>query len=85
RHVDISVRIRGTRFAVLLPDTGSGFGETLHRLNSSLSALEIYNAGRQRLPVKLMTGFGIYPDHAVTVEELIQKASRVWPYDEGKK
>lgn len=85
RHVDISVRVRGTRFAVLLPDTGSGFGETLHRLNASLSELEIYNAGRQRLPVKLMTGFGVYPDHAVTVEELIQKASKVWPYDEGKK
>lgn len=79
RHVDIAARIKGTRFAVLLPDTGRKIGDTLNRFHEALSALRIFNQNNQPLPLQLLTGYSTYPEEALTGDELVQKAARLTP------
>ena len=81
RNVDIAVRFKGTRFVVLLPDTGRKVTETLSRFHESLSSLAIYNQKKERLPLRLLSGFSTYPEDALMMEELIQKASKMTPYE----
>jgi diguanylate cyclase (GGDEF)-like protein len=80
RHVDITVRVKGTRFAVLLPDTGKKMGDTLVRLHQALEALILFNQNNVRLPLQLLIGYSTYPEDTVTMEELIQKAARLSPF-----
>ncbi|MBI1823852.1 MAG: diguanylate cyclase [Nitrospirae bacterium] len=80
RHVDIVARIKGTRFAVLLPDTGRKIGDTLSRLNDAISALRIFNQNNQRISLNLLTGYATYPEEALTGEELAKKASGLLPF-----
>jgi len=80
RHVDIVARIKGTRFAVLLPDTGRKIGDTLSRLNEGISSMGTFNQNNQRIPFHLLTGYATYPEDALTGEELGQIASKLSPY-----
>jgi len=80
RNVDIVVRLKGARFAVLLPDTGRKIGDTLNRLNESVSALKIFTPKNERVPLHLLTGYATYPDDAITGDELVRKASALSPY-----
>ncbi|MHB8482745.1 MAG: diguanylate cyclase [Nitrospiria bacterium] len=80
RNVDITVRTKGTRFVVLLPDTGKKVVEALSRLHESLSSLTIYNQKKELLHLRLLNGFSTYPEDALTMEELIHKASKMTLY-----
>ncbi len=80
RHVDIVARIKGTRFAVLLPNTGRKIGDSLTRFHEAFSALRIFNQNNQPLPLQLLAGYATYPEEALTGDELGQKASRLTPF-----
>jgi diguanylate cyclase (GGDEF)-like protein len=67
RNVDIVVRIKGTRFAILMPDTGESVTDAAARLARGLSIL----------PLKIFMGYSTYPSDAKTVQDLITKASKL--------
>jgi diguanylate cyclase (GGDEF)-like protein len=67
RNVDIVVRVKGTQFAILMPDTGETVTDAAARLARGLSIL----------PLKILMGYSTYPTDAKTVQDLIAKASKL--------
>ena len=67
RNVDILVRVKGTQFAILMPDTGETVTDATARLARSLASL----------PLKIFIGYSTYPTEAKTVQDLIGKASKL--------
>jgi len=67
RNVDILVRVKGTQFAILMPDTGEAVTDAAARLARSLASL----------PLKIFIGYSTYPTEAKTVQDLIGKASKL--------
>lgn len=67
RNVDIVVRVKGTRFAILMPDTGETVTDAVARLSRGLSIL----------PLKIFIGYSTYPADAKSVQALMTKASKL--------
>lgn len=67
RNVDILVRLKGTRFAILMPDTGETVTDAAMRLTHGLASL----------PLKVFIGYATYPKEANTAQDLLKKASRL--------
>ncbi len=67
RNVDIVVRVKGTRFAILMPDTGETVTDAVARLSRGLA----------NLPLKIFIGYSTYPSDAKSAQALITKASKL--------
>lgn len=67
RNVDIVVRVKGSRFAILMPDTGETVTGAATRLARGLAAL----------PLKIFMGYSTYPSDAKSAHDLIAKASKL--------
>jgi diguanylate cyclase (GGDEF)-like protein len=69
RHEDVAARFGGEEFVVLLPGIDPDGAFTLaERLRSEVSA------GVQAVPITLSAGVACYPDHAMSIDELIGQA-----------
>ncbi|MCI0529800.1 MAG: diguanylate cyclase, partial [Nitrospira sp.] len=67
RNVDIVVRIKGARFAILMPDTGETVTDAVARLSRGLAIL----------PLKVFIGYSTYPADAKSAQAMITKASKL--------
>ncbi len=75
RHVDIIVRIKEARFAVLMPDTGERAEEAIGRSVKNLSSFRVRRGEEvEPLALTLLVGSCAYPAEAADAQELIQKA-----------
>ena len=75
RHVDIIVRLKEARFAVLMPDTGERAEEAIGRLVKNLSGFRVRRGEEvEPLALTLLVGSCTYPHEAADAQELIQKA-----------
>ncbi len=75
RYIDVLVRLKGAKFAALLPDTGEGVTDAVKRLSISFHRLK-----EKRPELALYTGYSTYPDDSEDMHELIKKASRLRQY-----
>lgn len=80
RNVDILVRLKESRFAVLMPDTGEKVVEAIVRLAKNITGIKIKNrTSGQTTALQLQVGFSTFPQDAKTLEELMEKAARLSP------
>jgi diguanylate cyclase (GGDEF)-like protein len=80
RNVDILVRMRESRFAVLMPDTGEKVGEAVARLAKNIAGIKIkHRTSGQTTALQLQVGFSTFPQDAKTLEELVKKAEKLTP------
>lgn len=75
RYIDVLVRLKGGKFAALLPDTGEGVKDAVKRLSESFSRLRENRPG-----LTLFTGYSTYPDDSEDMHELIKKSSKLYRY-----
>ncbi|MBI5038386.1 MAG: sensor domain-containing diguanylate cyclase [Nitrospirae bacterium] len=75
RYIDVLVRLKGGKFAALLPDTGEGVKDAVKRLSDSFDRLR-----EKRPDLTLYTGYSTYPDDSEDMHELIKKSSRLYRY-----
>ena len=80
RNVDILVRIKEARFAVLMPDTGDKVVEAIVRLAQNISGIRIkHRTSGQTTGLQLQLGFSTFPQDAKTPEALMEKATKLSP------
>jgi GGDEF domain-containing protein len=80
RNVDILVRLKESRFAFLMPDTGEKVGEAIIRLARNIAGIKIkHRTSGQTTALQLQVGFSTFPQDAKTQEELVEKAVRLSP------
>jgi diguanylate cyclase (GGDEF)-like protein len=80
RNVDILVRLKESRFAVLMPDTGEKVVEAIVRLAKNIGGIKIkHRTSGQTTALQLQVGFSTFPQDAKTREELVEKAARLSP------
>lgn len=80
RNVDILVRIKEARFAVLMPDTGEKVVEAIVRLAQNISGIRIkHRTSGQTTGLQLQVGFSTFPQDAKTPEALMEKAAKLSP------
>jgi diguanylate cyclase (GGDEF)-like protein len=78
RNVDILVRVKESRFAVLMPDTGEKVVEAIARLAKNIAGIKIKNrTSGQTTALQLHVGFSTFPQDAKTLEELVEKAAKL--------
>lgn len=75
RYIDVLVRLKGGKFAALLPDTGQGVRDAVKRLSASFNRLK-----GERPGLTMYIGYSTYPDDSEDMHELIKKASRLHQY-----
>ncbi len=75
RYIDVLVRLKEAKFAILLPDTGPTVKDAATRIASSLSILK-----EKRADLAVYIGYSTYPYDNEDMHELIKKASRLKQY-----
>ncbi|MBI5197244.1 MAG: GAF domain-containing protein [Nitrospirae bacterium] len=76
RYIDVLVRLKGSRFGALLPDTGEGVQKASTRIGAKI--IEQGNSlGRS---FKFQVGYSTYPLDGEEVADLVKKASKLYPY-----
>ncbi|RJP64266.1 MAG: GGDEF domain-containing protein [Candidatus Abyssobacteria bacterium SURF_17] len=74
RYEDLAARYGGEEFVIILPETAPESARNpAERLRRSLEAHQ-FRAGDATFSVTISVGIASYPDHASTMEELLQKA-----------
>lgn len=81
RNVDILARLEGSRFAVVMPDTGDAMRDVLDRLLQAVETFRLRSPDGHPLAVKLAVGTCTYPAEAATVQELMERANRLHPLE----
>jgi two-component system cell cycle response regulator len=76
RHGDIAARYGGEEFAILLPETAPDKAHfPAERLRRSLNAFK-FKSGDERFSTTVSIGIAGYPEHASTMNELVEKADK---------
>src|SRR3989337_3628164 len=75
RYIDVLVRLKEAKFAILLPDTGSTVKEAATRIAEGLAVLRETRSG-----LAIYIGYSTYPYDNEDMHELIQKASKLKQY-----
>ncbi|MBI5756820.1 MAG: GAF domain-containing protein [Nitrospirae bacterium] len=75
RYIDVLVRLKDAKFAILLPDTGEGVKEAANRVAANFGMLKEKIAG-----LSLYMGYSTFPDDSEDMQELIKKASKLRQY-----
>jgi diguanylate cyclase (GGDEF)-like protein len=81
RNVDILARLEGSRFAVVMPDTGDAMRDVLDRLLQAVDTFRLRSADGQAIQVKLAVGTCTYPAEAASVQELLERATQLRPLE----
>ena len=72
RNIDILVRIKGAKFAVLMPDTGNQVDLAIERLKAKAGSLMLNNRH-----INLLVGHATYNCNGQSVKEFISKAAKM--------
>lgn len=75
RYIDVLVRLKDAKFAILLPDTGQTVRDATTRIASALSVLK-----EKRPELAVYAGYSTYPYDSEDMHELIKKASKLKQY-----
>ena len=75
RYIDVLVRLKEAKFAILLPDTGSTVKEAATRIAEGLAVLREKRSG-----LAIYIGYSTYPYDNEDMHELIKKASKLKQY-----
>lgn len=75
RYIDVLVRLKEAKFAILLPDTGSTVKDAATRIAESLGTLREKKTG-----LAIYIGYSTYPYDSEDMHELIKKASKLKQY-----
>src|SRR3990172_8077602 len=75
RYIDVLVRLKEAKFAILLPDTGSTVKDAATRIAESLGILR-----EKRTGLTIFIGYSTYPYDSEDMHELIKKASKLRQY-----
>ena len=75
RYIDVLVRLKEAKFAILLPDTGSTVKEAATRIAEGLAVLREKRSG-----LAIYIGYSTYPYDSEDMHELIKKASKLKQY-----
>ncbi|HLG30595.1 MAG TPA: diguanylate cyclase, partial [Candidatus Brocadiales bacterium] len=75
RYIDVLVRLKEAKFAILLPDTGPTVKDAVTRIATSLGILK-----EKRTGLAICIGYSTYPYDSEDMHELIKKASRLRQY-----
>ncbi len=77
RAVDVPVRYGGEEFAVIMPNTGAaGANEVAERLRNAVEQAEFEGNGKKpKVKQTISIGVATYPDHARSIDELIDLIS----------
>jgi diguanylate cyclase (GGDEF)-like protein len=75
RQTDTVARLGGDEFAIILNrvDGGEGVARQCARFTENVAGKSL-QFGDQELPLSISIGYALYPDHAKSMEELIDKA-----------
>src|SRR4030066_1711907 len=75
RYIDVLVRLKEAKFAILLPDTGSNVKDLAARIAEGIGIL------REKRPgLTINIGYSTYPYDSEDMHELIMKASKLRQY-----
>lgn len=72
RNIDVVTRLRGAKFAILMPDTGNQIDLAIERLRSKAESIKLDNR-----PVNLLVGHATYSSNGQTVKDFISKAAKL--------
>ncbi len=75
RYIDVLVRLKEAKFAILLPDTGPTVKDAVTRIAASLGILREKRSG-----LTIYIGYSTYPYDSEDMHELIKKASKLRQY-----
>ena len=75
RYIDVLVRLKEAKFAILLPDTGSTVKDATTRIAEGLDVLREKRSG-----LTIYVGYSTYPYDSEDMHELIKKASKLKQY-----
>jgi len=75
RYIDVLVRLKESKFAILLPDTGASVKDAATRIAASLGILK-----EKRTGLTIYIGYSTYPYDSEDMHELIKKASKLRQY-----
>lgn len=75
RYIDVLVRLKEAKFAILLPDTGPTVKDAVTRIATSLGILK-----EKRTGLAICIGYSTYPYDSEDMHELIKKASKLRQY-----
>ncbi len=75
RYIDVLVRLKEAKFAILLPDTGPSVKDAATRIAASLGTLK-----EKRTGLSIYIGYSTYPYDSEDMHELIKKASKLRQY-----
>jgi diguanylate cyclase (GGDEF)-like protein len=81
RNVDILARLEGSRFAVVMPDTGDAMRDVLDRLLRAVETFRLRGSDGQAIEVRLAVGTCTYPAEAASVQELLDRAAQLRPLE----
>ncbi|MCC6544948.1 MAG: GGDEF domain-containing protein [Nitrospirae bacterium] len=75
RYIDVLVRLKEAKFAILLPDTGPSVKDAVVRIADGLGTLK-----EKKSDVSIYIGYSTYPYDNEDMHELIKKASKLRQY-----
>ena len=78
RETNLTARLGGEEFIILLPDTGALACQVVaERIRSAVARMSMPQVKDQQVPpVTVSLGIAVYPEHGATLEELLQASDR---------
>lgn len=78
RETNLTARLGGEEFVVLLPDTGSNACQVVaERIRAAVSRMNMPQAkGKLLPPITVSLGIAVYPEHGGTLEEMLHASDR---------
>ncbi len=78
RETNLTARLGGEEFVVVLPDTGSKACQVVaERIRNAVAHMNMPQVNEKPLPnITVSLGIAVYPDHGATLEEMLQASDR---------
>lgn len=78
RETNLTARLGGEEFVVILPDTGAKACQVVaERIRNAVAHMNMPQVNEKPLPnITVSLGIAVYPDHGATLEEMLQASDR---------
>lgn len=78
RETNLTARLGGEEFIILLPDTGAKACQVVaERIRNAVARMNMPQVKEKHIPaVTVSLGIAVYPDHGATLEEMLQASDR---------
>lgn len=78
RETNLTARLGGEEFVVVLPDTGAKACQVVaERIRNAVAHMNMPQVNEKPLPnITVSLGIAVYPDHGATLEEMLQASDR---------